>query len=101
VKWTAELGLQLVNFSPGTRSNADYSYPEMGKSYLDSKKIMESVTTFENQRAGGLNGFILLMHIGTDPRRIDKFYFQLSKLIRYLQGKDYVFVTIPRLLSKQ
>lgn len=101
VKWTAGLGLQLVNFSPGTLSHADYTYPEMGKTYRDSKNIMESVTTFENQRTGGLNGFILLMHIGTDPRRIDKFYFQLNKLIRYLQGKEYVFVTIPRLLSKQ
>ena len=23
--WTAELGLQLINFTPGTRSNADYT----------------------------------------------------------------------------
>ncbi len=101
VHWTASLGLQLVNFSPGTRSAADYTYPEMGKNYRDSENILESVTTFENQRPAGLNGFILLLHIGTDPRRIDKFYFQLRKLIRYLQGKDYAFVTIPRLLSKQ
>ncbi|HXS56094.1 MAG TPA: glycoside hydrolase family 9 protein, partial [Hanamia sp.] len=26
--WTKEMGLKLVNFSPGTRSNADYTYPE-------------------------------------------------------------------------
>lgn len=101
VHWTASLGLQLVNFSPGTRSTADYTYPEMGKNYRDSENILESVTAFENQRPAGLNGYILLLHIGTDPRRIDKFYFQLRKLIRYLQGKDYAFVTIPRLLSKQ
>lgn len=101
VHWTDGLGLQLVNFSPGTRSTADYTYPEMGKNYRSGENILESVTAFENQRPAGLNGFILLLHIGTDPRRIDKFYFQLSKLIRYLQGKEYAFVTIPRLLSKQ
>lgn len=32
--WTAELGLTLINFSPGTRSNADYTTPDMGKRYL-------------------------------------------------------------------
>ncbi|WP_394338025.1 serine hydrolase [Chitinophaga lutea] len=99
VKWTAALGLQLVNFSPGTRSTADYTYPEMGKSYRGSDSIMKSVTDFENQRPAGLNGFMLLVHIGTDPRRIDKFYLQLEKLIRYLQGKQYELVTVPRLLS--
>ncbi len=99
VQWTAALGLQLVNFSPGTRSTADYTYPEMGKSYRSSEEIMKSVTDFENQRPAGLNGFLLLVHIGTDPRRIDKFYLQLEKLIRYLQGKQYELVTVPRLLS--
>lgn len=101
VQWTAALDLQLVNFSPGTRSTADYTYPEMGKNYRTSESILKSVTDFENQRPAGLNGFILLVHIGTDPRRIDKFYFQLEKLIRYLQGNQYELVTIPRLLSQE
>jgi endoglucanase len=30
VRWTRDLGLTLVNFSPGTRSAADYTYPAMG-----------------------------------------------------------------------
>lgn len=101
VQWTGNLGLQLVNFSPGTRSTADYTYPEMGKSYRDSKTIYQSVLDYEKQRPAGLNGFILLLHIGTDPRRLDKFYFQLAKLIRYLQGSEYELVTISRLLSDQ
>ena len=41
-KWTKQMGLQLVNFSPGTRSNADYTYPEMGNKYLSSDTIMTS-----------------------------------------------------------
>lgn len=101
VFWTGNLDLQLVNFTPGTRSTADYTYPEMGKSYRDSKTILQSVLDYEDQRPAGLNGFILLLHTGTDPRRIDKFYFQLPKLIRYLQENEYELVTISRLLSDQ
>lgn len=99
VHWTGSLDLQLVNFSPGTRSTSDYTYPAMGKSYRDSETILQSILNFENQRPAGLNGFILLLHTGTDPRRIDKFYLQLDKLIRYLQRNQYELVTIPRLLS--
>lgn len=99
VQWTADLGLQLVNFSYGTRSTADYTYPGMGKNYRSSDEIFQSVVNFEDQHPAGLNGFILLLHIGTDKRRIDKFYFQLDKLIRYLQRNQYELVTIPRLLS--
>ncbi len=30
--WTNESGLKLVNFTGGTRSNADYTYPGNGES---------------------------------------------------------------------
>ncbi len=101
VQWTHDLGMQLVNFTHGTRSNADYTYPEMMKSYVSSEQIYESIVQYENRHPSGLNGFMLLLHIGTDPRRQDKFYFQLDKLIRYLQLKEYELVVIPRLLSRQ
>ena len=39
--------LQLVNFSPGTRSNADYTYPEMGNKYVSSDAIMKSILQYE------------------------------------------------------
>lgn len=101
LQWTDDLGMQLINFTPGTRSNADYTYPEMMKSYVSSEQIYSSVVQYENRHPAGLNGFLLLIHIGTDPRRTDKFYFQLDKLIRYLQHKDYELVIVPRLLSTQ
>ena len=66
-KWTQQMGLQLVNFSPGTRSNADYTYPEMGNKYVSSDTIMNSILQYEQKSTNGLNGFILLSHIGTDP----------------------------------
>ena len=92
--WTAEEGLQLVCFSPGTRSNADYTYPEMGSRYVDSRTIYRSIINFEQRSPSGLNGFILLVHIGTDPRRKDKFYYLLPRLVRELKGKGYEWVKI-------
>jgi endoglucanase len=46
-EWTKEMGLQLINFSPGTRSNADYTYPEMGKKYVSSDAVMKSIVKYE------------------------------------------------------
>ncbi len=99
-EWTRELGLQLVNYSPGTRSSADYTFPEMGERYLSSDKIYESIIDYEKSDANGLNGFILLIHIGTDPRRADKFYNKLDALLPELKGRGYTLVTIRELLEK-
>lgn len=92
--WTKAQGLQLINFTPGTRANADYTYPEMGKSYRSSDEIYRSITTFNETKPNGLNGFILLLHIGTDARRNDKFYNRLAELITYLKKYDYKLARI-------
>jgi peptidoglycan/xylan/chitin deacetylase (PgdA/CDA1 family) len=97
--WTKELGLQLMDFSPGTRSNADYTYPEMGKKYVSSDSIMNSILQYETTSTYGLNGFILLVHIGTDPRRTDKFYNRLPEMINELKTRGYQFVRVDELLK--
>jgi len=97
--WTQAWGLQLVNYTPGTRSHADYTYPEMQARYVPSSKIYESILSYETSHTEGLNGFILLSHIGTDPRRTDKFYFMLEELMQTLRGKGYGFKRIDELLE--
>ncbi|WP_316813972.1 polysaccharide deacetylase family protein [Pedobacter heparinus] len=97
--WTYDMGLQLVNFTPGTRSAADYTYPEMGTKYVDSEKVLTSILSYEQKDKNGLNGFMLLVHIGTDPRRKDKFYTRLPELIQALKGKGYQFVRVDELLG--
>jgi endoglucanase len=99
--WTNEMGLSLVNFTSGTRSNADYTYPELGKAYRSSEEIYQSIIDYEQSKADGLNGFILLLHIGTDPRRTDKFYDKLPALIQYLKSKGYEMVKINELLATE
>jgi peptidoglycan/xylan/chitin deacetylase (PgdA/CDA1 family) len=97
--WTKELGLQLINFTPGTRSNADYTYPGMAN-YRSSDVIYQSIVDYEKNHPAGLNGFILLIHIGTDPRRTDKFYDRLASLVTFLKHKNYHFQTVKDLLLK-
>lgn len=99
--WTQAWGLQLVNYTPGTRSPADYTYPEMQARYVPSAKIYQSILTYETSQAKGLNGFILLSHIGTDPRRTDKFHFWLEKLLLALRDKGYHFKRIDELLKRR
>jgi endoglucanase len=99
VNWTAGEGFRLINFTPGTRSTADYTLPEHGKSYRPSDEIYQSIINREESDPHGLNGFILLLHIGTDPRRTDKFYFRLQKLIQELKGRGYEFKRVDELLE--
>jgi peptidoglycan/xylan/chitin deacetylase (PgdA/CDA1 family) len=97
--WAKESGTKLINFSGGTRSNADYTIQEMGSQYIDSKTIYNSIISFEKQSVSGLNGFILLAHIGTDPERTDKFYYLLPELLKELKSRGYRFVRIDELLN--
>ena len=97
-KWTREAGLQLINFSPGTWSNADYTTPDMNN-YTSSEAIFQSIVDFEVSSTSGLNGLILLIHIGTDRGRTDKFYSRLDELIIWLTTQGYQLVRIDELLE--
>jgi len=93
--WSRSIGWQLINFTPGIRTNADYTYPEMGRSYLSSEAIVNSL-----KKSGGLSGAIILIHAGTDPRRKDKLYDRLDELIGWIKEKGYRCVTVPNLLAE-
>ncbi|MFC3561324.1 polysaccharide deacetylase family protein [Pedobacter jamesrossensis] len=97
--WTEEQNLRLINFTSGTRSNADYTFPQLGKGYKSSTEIYQSIISLNESKPTGLNGYILLLHIGTDPRRTDKFYRLLPKLIAYLKENGYEMVKIDNLLN--
>ncbi|PID56318.1 MAG: cellulase [Ignavibacteriae bacterium] len=90
-KWTKELGLQLINYSPGTKSVTDYTTPDMGNRYIASDKILRSILNYEEKSSNGLNGFYLLLHVGTDQKRTDKFYYKLNYLISEIKKRGYKF----------
>lgn len=77
-----------VTYSPGTRSNADYTTPDLSN-YISSEAILESIYNYE--KLNGLNGFHLLIHPGTSLLRKDKLYSHLDDLISELMKKGYQF----------
>lgn len=96
--WASDLGVQIVNFTPGTGSNADYTTPDM-LNYRSSKDICSNI--IEKAESENLNGFLLLSHIGTDPKRKDKFYSHLNKLVKALKKRGYELVRIDELLQNE
>ncbi len=97
-KWSEELGLRLMNYTEGTRTNGDYTTPDM-KNYMSSDYIMQSVLDYEKTRQNGLNGHFMLIHFGTSPLRTDKFYNRLDELITTLEGLGYEFVSVRNLIE--
>jgi endoglucanase len=89
--WCREAGLWLVNFTPGTRSNADYTFPAPQHEYVSSELIYRRILDVEKSSVSGLNGHLLLMHIGADPRRPDRFTDRLDSLLSELKRRGYVF----------
>ncbi len=96
--WTKREGLQLINYSSGTISHADYTTPD-AKNYRSTRVILQSVYDYEQRKPSGLNGFILLVHIGTHPDRTDKLYQSLGELLTYLKQRHYQLVRVDELLN--
>ncbi|WP_299530463.1 glycoside hydrolase family 9 protein [Ulvibacterium sp.] len=95
-QWADQMEIAVINYTPGTLSHADYTTPKMDN-YRSTDRIMQSILTFEEKE--GLNGFMLLSHIGTEDDRTDKFYSRLDELITTLKERGYKFDTLENLLS--
>lgn len=95
VKWAGELDVKVVNFTPRLRTPADYTYPEMGDRYRGSDELLAGLYKIEEEF--GLEGNIILIHLGVDSRRQDKLYNKLDVLIDHLSAKGYSFVRIDEL----
>ena len=91
--WARELGLQVVNYTHGTSTNGDYTTPDM-KNYYSSKTILDKIWKREKEDPDGLSGHIMLIHLGTEASRTDKFYDQLPGLIKKLRRKGYSFTPL-------
>ncbi len=92
VEWTGELGMMVVNFTPGIGTNADYTTPEMDN-YRTSAEIMERLWDYEAEN--GLDGKILLIHPGVGPDRPDPLYVHLYDIIGDLKQKGYHISSLP------
>jgi peptidoglycan/xylan/chitin deacetylase (PgdA/CDA1 family) len=96
VRWARELGVTLINFTPGSGSNRDYA-PEGDKKFVPSSRIYDDILAYEKKDPHGLNGFILLLHLGSG--RKDAFHTLLGPLCDELSERGYRFVRVDELLD--
>jgi len=99
VRWAREMGVVLFNFTPGSGSNRDWA-PEDHKSFVPSRQIIDDILKYEATKdPHGLNGFLLLLHVGSQRR--DKPYPMLGELLDELKRRGYGFVRVDELLKLQ
>jgi peptidoglycan/xylan/chitin deacetylase (PgdA/CDA1 family) len=95
--WTQEMGLTLVNNTPGTLSHTDYTGPADAR-YFSHERIFQSLDGYETQRPSGFNGFLLLFHAGAKQPRDQDFYQRLDTFLQHLKKEGYQFVRVDDLL---
>jgi len=96
-EWSRSLGWGMFNFTPGTVSNFDYT-TNRDRQFVSSRTIYQSIE--QQMDNGGLNGFILLLHLGAGPKRDDKFHVLFPALIDDLISHGYSFERIDELLQE-
>ena len=96
VRWSRALGVTLINFTPGSGSNRDYA-PEGDPHFVPSRTIYNDILAYEEKDPHGLNGFILLMHLGSG--RKDAFHPLVGSLCDELSKRGYELVRVDTLLS--
>jgi peptidoglycan/xylan/chitin deacetylase (PgdA/CDA1 family) len=97
VRWSAELGVTLINFTPGSGSNRDYA-PKGDRRFVSSRRIFDDILVYEKKDPHGLNGFVLLLHLGSG--RKDPFHPMLGPLCDALVRRGYGFMRVDELLAE-
>ncbi|HOB74076.1 MAG TPA: polysaccharide deacetylase family protein [Phycisphaerae bacterium] len=97
VEWARRMGVGLFNFTPGTGSNRDWA-PEGHKSFVPGQVIMDDILAYERKNPDGLNGFLLLLHLGA--QREDKAWRLLEPLVVELAQRGYRFVRVDEMLGR-
>jgi endoglucanase len=96
VRWAREMGIVLFNFTPGSGSNRDWA-PESERSFVPSATIISDILKYEERDPHGLNGFLLLLHLGSG--RQDRMFPHMGPLFGELHRRGYTFVRIDEMLA--
>ncbi len=96
VRWSRDLGITLFNLTPGCGSSRDY-IPEGAPHFVSAQKLYDDILAYEQKDPHGLNGFILLLHLGSG--RKDPFHPMLGPLCDELSKRGYKFERIDKLLE--
>lgn len=96
VRWSRELGITLFNLTPGCGSNRDY-IREGEPRFVSAQKLYDDILAYERKDPHGLNGFVLLLHLGSG--RKDPFHPMLGPLCDELLKRGYEFERVDKLIK--
>ena len=95
--WAAEAGYLHIHWT-GSFDTHDWVTDESSQLYRSPEEIFEDILAIETEHPQGLNGVIVLMHLGSQ-RNENHVYEILPKLIESIRNKAYVFGNITELLN--
>lgn len=85
------LGIIAINPTPGIQTYRDYTTPDMPY-YWGSDSLERQLYQYEREH--GLGGSFIIIHLGTDSTRTDKFYDKLPSILDSLTTLGYSFEMI-------
>jgi len=95
--WAAEVGYLHVHWT-GSFDTHDWVTDESSDLYHTPEEIFKQVMKLETENSDGLNGVIVLMHLGS--QRLENHIFEiLPQLIKEVRAKGYTFSSISGLLD--
>lgn len=99
--WAAELGYRQIGWTQDqhlkmTLDTMDWVADENSPLYRKPEEMLEKILAFETRNADGLNGAIILMHLGSERDR-DYPFEVIDTLIDELIRRGYGFVSIPEM----
>ena len=98
LKGTDNASLTIIAPTPGTLSGLDNTQ-EGQTNFVSSQAIFDSILERELEDPNGLNGFILMFHLGSGPGRTDKFHPRFGELLDALAARGYSFVRVDELFE--
>ncbi len=68
--------------------------------YMTGQQALKMLIDYEKETRRGMNGSIILMHLGTN-RKIDKLIYILPKFVEKMKQKGYSFVTVSEIINNK
>ena len=102
--WAAEAGYRHISWTRGAGTaedldTRDWVADRSSRIYRSREEIATRILEFGHGRPEGINGGIILMHLGSN-RKTDRPHEALPQLLRTLQSQGYRIVTISELLDR-
>jgi peptidoglycan-N-acetylmuramic acid deacetylase len=101
-QWAAELGYRHVGWTMGrnrqeSMDTLDWVADTSSGAYHPAAEILAHLLDMAENEAHGINGGIILTHLGSHRQDGDHFYMVLPRLISGLRDKNYAIVKISEL----